>query len=116
MLTKALVDHHALTVTFRGPQLNTGIQSEKENPLNSLPSLTPSSSTSNVSLSVAPITCLLTGMPTLDQPHGQIQLQKGLNLVMICVTLTAALTGSVYLASVIRHQKTKCCPRRPIDP
>ena len=141
MSTKALVDHHALTVTFRQPQLNTTIQCEKENPL------TPSWHT-NISLSASPVTCLLTGMPTADQPHRRIQFRKWLNLVTICVTLTAALLRSSIFGSnlflqennpsphtqvlsgptslleiqstsrppvVIRHQNTKCHPSRPID-
>ena len=38
-------------------------------------------------------------MPTPDQPHRRIQLRKGLNLVTICVTLTAALLGSSLFGS-----------------
>ena len=38
-------------------------------------------------------------MPSPDQPHRRIQLRKQLNLVTICVTLTAALLGSSLFSS-----------------
>ena len=84
-------------------------------------------------------------MPTSDQLHRRIQLHKGLNLVTICVTVTAALIGSSLFGSNLFLQgnnpslhiqvlsgatslleiqstscppvipRTKCHPSRPID-
>ena len=117
---------------------------KRKNPLQSFPTLTLSSSTSNISLSAALVKCLLIGMSTPYQPHRRIQLHKGLNLVTTCVTLTADLTGSSLFGSnlflkeiiphhisgpsflleiqstspppVICHLNTKSHPSRPIDP
>ena len=88
--TKAIVDHHALTITFRHPQLNTTINSQSGNPAQAFPSLIPNQN----SQTAAPVTCLLTGLPTPTQLYRRIPLRKGLNFVTVCLLLTTALVGS----------------------
>ena len=88
--TKAIVDHHALTITFRHPQLNTTINCQSGNPAQAFPSLIPNQN----SQTAAPVTCLLTGLPTPTQLYHRIPLHKGLNFVTVCLLLTAALVGS----------------------
>ena len=41
----------------------------------------------------APITCLFTGMLTSAQPKHRIEVHRGLNLITVSITLTAALLG-----------------------
>ena len=139
--TKALVDHYALPITFRHPAINTTIQCEKGNTLHAFPSLVPpttsANSASSLSATATPITCLLTGMATPAQPKHRIELHRGLNLITVCITLTAALLGSTLFNSSLFHvisgptslsnaksmlsppppyymPNTKCHPSRPI--
>ena len=71
--TKAIVDHHALTITFCHPQLNTTINCQSGNPAQAFPSLIPNQN----SQTAAPVTCLLTGLPTPTQLYRRIPLHKG---------------------------------------
>ena len=101
--TKALVDHYALTITFRHPAINTTIQCEQGNPLHAFPSLilpiTSTNSASSSSATATPVTRLLAGMPTPAQPKHRIELHRGFNLITICITFTTALLGSALFNS-----------------
>ena len=88
--TKAIVDHHALTITFRHPQLNTTINCQTGNPAQAFPSLIPNQN----SQTAASVTCLLTGLPMPTQLYCRIPLHKGLNFVTVCLLLTTALVDS----------------------
>ena len=88
--TKAIVDHHALTITFRRPQLNTTINCQPGNPAQAFPSLIPDQN----SQMAVPVTCPLTGLPTPTQLYHKIPLHKSLNFVTVCLLLTTTLVGS----------------------
>ena len=80
--TLVLVDHYALTITFRHSAINTTLPCEKGNAFPSLAPPTTTTSTDSASSSsatAAPITCLLTGMPTPAQPKHCIKSHRGLN-------------------------------------
>ena len=79
--TKAIVDHYALTITFRHPQLNTTINCQSGNPAQAFPSLLPNQN----SQTAAPVTCLLTGLPTPTQLYRRIPLHRGLNFVTVFI-------------------------------
>ena len=84
--TEAIVDHHALTITFRHPQLNRTINCQPGNPVQAFPSLIPDQN----SQTAAPVTCLLTGLPTPTQLYRRIPL----HFVTVCLLLTTRLVGS----------------------
>ena len=77
--TKAIVDHHALTITFRHLQLNRTINCQPGNPAQAFPSLIPDQN----SQTAAPVTCILTGLPTPTQLYQMIPLHS-INFVTVC--------------------------------
>ena len=95
-ITNALVDHQALTITFRHPSLNATIKCQTGDPLHAFPRLAPTNlstgaTTENNATSTASsarFTCLLTGF----------KINRGLNIITICLFLTSSLIGSTYFA------------------
>ena len=79
-VTNALVDHQALTITFRHPSLNATIKCHTRNPLHAFPHLAPANlstgaTTENNATSTASsarVTCFLTGLPSPNQPRTRI--------------------------------------------
>ena len=67
-------------------------------------------SASSSSATAAPITFLLTGMPNPAQPKHRIELHMGLNLITVCITLTAALFGSPLFNSPLFLQGNNLTP------
>ena len=105
-ITNALVDHQALTITFRHPSLNATIKCQKGNPLHAFPHLTPANLSTRTTTdknasstaSSAQVTCLLTGLPSPNQLRTRIQINRGLNIITICLFLTSSLIGSTYFS------------------
>ena len=71
---------------------------------------TSTNSASSPSATATPITCLLTGMPTPAQSKHRIELHRGLNLITVCITLTAALLGSALFKSSLFLQGNNLTP------
>lgn len=97
--TRALVDHHVPSVTFRYPSMQFLVQCSLENPLTGFESIlgAPRSLQSEgkaaTAKSHASITCLLTvtmppGLPKHSQP-----LHRGLKFVTVCLSVSAGLMG-----------------------
>ena len=105
-ITNALVDHQALTITFQYPSLNATIKCQTGNPLHAFPHLAPANLSTGTTTdkhasstaSSAQVTCLLTGFPSPNQPRTRIQINRGLNIITICLFLTSSLIGSTYFA------------------
>ena len=90
-ITNALIDHQALTITFRHPSLNVTIKCQTGNPLHAFPHLAPANLSTGTTTdknpsstaSSAQVTCLLTGLPSPNQPRTRIQINRGLNIITI---------------------------------
>ena len=100
--TDALVDHGKKQVHFRHPNMNFIVRCRNDNPANSSPC--PSNNSTNsgsVQLtsqeSGANITCLFTGMPGMNSVKHSRQLQKGFNLISICLLISASFLGTYVL-------------------
>ena len=96
-ITNPLVDHQALTITFRHPNLNATVKCQTGNPLQAFSHFAPANlstgATTNKNASStassAQVTCLLTGLPSPNQPRTRIQIDRGLNIITICLFLPA---------------------------
>ena len=89
-----------LQVYFADPQLNITVKCHDANPPDAFPSMR-NQSYSSASL-VSPstnVTCLLTAMPTPSHHSSHIRLHRGINLVTLCLVMTAPLVGSSLFSS-----------------
>ena len=119
--SKALVDHYALTITFRHPAINTTIQCEKGNPLHAFPSLVPpltsTNSASSSSATATPITyffnssLFLQGNPDVHVISGPTSLRNTKSMLsppLHATYLTQNVTQVGLYSTVTANQ---CYPR-----
>ena len=94
---QAITDHDELTVYFKHPTLRFQIKCVDSNPLAHFPNLSNQTS-SSVPSSSAFIVCLLTGVPPPNQPNN-IVLERGFNLVTLCLVMASSLVGNPLFAN-----------------
>ena len=100
--TDALVDHGKKQVHFRHPNMNFIVQCRNDNPVKSFPFPSNNSTNSGSAQltsqeSGANITCLFTGVPGMNSVKHSRQLQKGFNLIPICLLISAYFLGTYVL-------------------
>ena len=108
--TKAVTDHDELRVYFRHPSFLFQIKCVDLNPLAHFPNLSNQTSCSVPSGS-AYIACLLTGVPPPTQPSNNIVLNRGFNLVTLCLVMASSLVGNHLFANQLRLEGSQLVPR-----
>lgn len=97
--TRALVDHHVPSVTYRHPSMQFLVQCSLENPLTGFESISaaPRSLQNEGKAATAKshvsITCLLTGAMPPGLPKHSQPLHRGLTFVTVCLSVSAGLMG-----------------------
>ena len=97
--TKALVDHDQPSITFQHPSMQFTVPCSLDNPLTGFTSTTapdshaPSNNSCDNYQPHVGITCLLNKTPLFGKPTSSYSLQRGLNLVTVCLTLSSVFVG-----------------------
>ena len=91
--TNAITDHAKLRVHFSHPSLGFTISCKDANPCTLYPLLFPSQAPAPTVSSEPQVTCLLTTAPLLHRVTQSVMLQKGFNILPLCL---------IFMASILR--------------